>query len=89
MFAWVIRLVVLFAILTAVYIALSTYYRWDRKRSLRAEYKTRPGLKIKEETFVAQGLSEYDQSLRKRLLLGVFLLPISIVTLLILVATYA
>ena len=89
MFAWVIRLVILFALLTAIYVVLSAFLRWGQKRKLQAEYRSRPPIRVREEVYVARGLAIYDRSLGKKLLLGVFLLPVGIVGLLIMVAMFA
>ena len=89
MFAWVLRLVILFALLTAIYVVLSAFLRWGRKRKLQAEYRARPPIRVREEVYVARGLSSYDRSLGKKLLLGVYLLPVGIVGLLVMVALYA
>ena len=39
MLAWITRIVVLFGILTAIYLALSLYNRWAERKRLRAEYE--------------------------------------------------
>lgn len=89
MFAWVIRVVILFVLLTAAYVALSVFLRWDRRRKLRAEYRSRPHIRVEEEVYVSRGLASYDRSLGKKLLRGIYLLPVGVVGLLIMVALYA
>ena len=88
MFAWVLRIVVLFAILSVVYIALSAYMRWDRRKALQSEADAVGQGEQERESFVAQGMSDYDRSLRKKLLLGVFGIPVFVVTVLIALAEW-
>jgi len=78
MFAVVMRLAILMGVLTAIYIALGWYVRWDRTRRLESEYASGKGGALTREDFVAKGLSEYDRSWERKLLLGIFVLPILI-----------
>jgi len=88
MFVWVTRLVLLFAILTAIYVALSRYSRWNRRKTLEAEYDAAKGPEKSRNEHVAEGLTDYDRSLSKRLLLGVFVYPVAVIALLLLIANY-
>lgn len=88
MLFWVFRLIIIFAILTVIYIALSFYYRWDKKRDLNAEYTSNPSRDQKQEQYVAEGISSYDRSLKKKLLLGVYIVPIMIVLGLLFIANF-
>lgn len=90
MFVWVVRIMVLFAVLTAIYLGLSLYNRWAERRRLGAEFEKRgtegeAAAQDKTE-FVGAGMTAYERSLRKKLLLGVYLVPLGIVILLIAVA---
>ncbi|MEH6632892.1 MAG: hypothetical protein V7776_18900 [Halopseudomonas aestusnigri] len=88
MLFWVLRLTIIFAILTVIYIALSFYYRWDKKRELMAEYNSNPAENQKQEQYVADGLSNYDRSLKRKLLLGVYIVPVMIVLGLLFIANF-
>ncbi|MDH3666461.1 MAG: hypothetical protein OEN23_05980 [Paracoccaceae bacterium] len=88
MFIWVFRLMVLFAILTLIYVVLSQYSRWNHRKTLEADYDATDHVDENREEFVAEGMSRYEHSLSKRLLLGVFVLPIAIVAVLLLIAYY-
>ncbi|HUS53247.1 MAG TPA: hypothetical protein VMY41_04480 [Thermohalobaculum sp.] len=88
MFVWVLRLIFLFAILTAIYVALARYSRWDRRKSLEAEFDAADNTLKPREEHIAEGLARYDQSLSKRLLLGVFVAPIAIIAILLIIAYY-
>lgn len=67
-------LVVGFVVLTVIYVCLSLYSRAVRRDKLEQwwEDEGRPG---DRETYVAEGLRDYDRSLRRKLILGVYLFP--------------
>lgn len=88
MYVWVIRFVILFAILTVIYVLLSRYSRWDQRRKLEDEYDSDETQETSREQFVADGLARYDRSLRKRLLFGVYLVPLAVVAALLMIATH-
>jgi hypothetical protein len=88
MFVWVLRLILLFAILTAIYVALARYNRWDRRKSLEAEFDSADVTNTSRDEHIADGLARYDRSLSKRLLLGVFAAPIVVIALLLIIANY-
>lgn len=74
------RLIVFgFIILSVIYIGLSFYSRRVRRRKLSEwwEEEGRPG---DLETYTENGLKEYDGSLRRKLILGVYVIPITVVT---------
>ncbi len=62
-------------ILTVIYIALSIYSRRVRRGKLEAEWLAagKPG---SEDAYVKAGLKEYDSSLRRKLILGVYVVPV-------------
>lgn len=86
MWLWVIRIAVLFLVLTVAYLALSAYMRWGKRRALEAEYEAAVDRAPDRETFVAEGLETYDRSLRKKLLLGIYGIPLLTVAVLIALA---
>lgn len=86
MYVWVIRLVLLFVILTIVYIALSWYTRWNRGRELRSAFDATNETSVSRDQYVANGLAQYQRSIRRRLILGVYLLPMAIVVALLIIA---
>jgi len=75
-------------VLTALYVCLSLYSRAARRDRLKAEWADgdHDG---DMDTFVKEGLVDYDKSLRKRLILGVYVIPCLIVGLLIYFVNYA
>lgn len=78
-----LRLVVFgFLILTVIYISLSFYSRAVRRGKLEAEWDE----EVKEgdrEAFVQEGLEDYDGSLRRKLILGVYVIPICVISFII------
>ncbi len=74
------RLVIIgFVVLTIIYVALSLYSRAVRRDKLekRWDEEGRPG---DMENFVREGLERYDNSVRRKLILGVYVIPICVVT---------
>jgi hypothetical protein len=82
MFALARLLVVGFFVLTIVYICLSLYSRAVRRGKLEAEWdeESKEG---DRDAFVQEGLDDYDGSLRRKLILGVYVIPICIVSFII------
>lgn len=68
--------------LTIIYVCLSLYSRSVRRGKLKVwwEEEGRPG---DLEAYVEKGLADYDGSLRRKLILGVYIVPICVVTLII------
>ncbi|WP_224826229.1 hypothetical protein [Cognatishimia sp. MH4019] len=77
----------LFIFLTVVYICLSLYSRAVRKDKLEEEWfqEGQPGEK---DAFIKAGLKEYNDSLRKKLLLGVYVIPFSLIAIIIYVQNW-
>ena len=92
MFVWIMRANVLFAVLTVIYLALSLYNRWAERRRLGAEFERRraeeSGPAVDREAFVGEGMRAYEHSLKRKLLLGVYLIPLGVIALLVIVAQF-
>ena len=88
MFPVVMRFAILMAVLSAIYIGLGWYMRWDRTRRLENDFSSGEGGRLTREDYVAKGLADYDRSWERKLLLGVFILPILAALALALVANY-
>ena len=88
MFA-LIRLVFIgFVVLTVIYVSLSLYSRAVRKGKLRAKWDNGPQ-KVDRETFVARGLEKYDGSIRRKLILGVYVVPVLVVAVIIYLTNFS
>ncbi len=80
-------LFILFLVLTIVYVCLSMYSRATRKRKLEDRYH-QDGMPGDKETFIREGLEEYDGSIRRKLILGVYVLPLTGIAILIYVTNF-
>ena len=78
MLAFIKLIVIGGVVLTAIYIALSLWSRRVRRGKLRREWQDtgRPG---DEDAYVEAGLKEYDGSVRRKLILGVYVIPIIVI----------
>lgn len=59
---------------TIAYFAVSLYSRGARRRKLERWWDEK-GKKGNKEAFVARGLNVYDNSFRRKLILGVYIVP--------------
>lgn len=92
LFVWAVRIVALLAVLTVIYLALSLYNRWAERRRLAAEFDRQAGQGAAEardkEAFLSQGMNAYERSLKPKLLLGVYLVPLAALVLLVALAQF-
>ncbi len=82
MFALARLMVIGFLVLSVVYICLSLYSRAVRRDKLEKEWDE----EIQQgdrETFVKAGLRDYDESLRRKLILGVYIVPLTVISVII------
>ena len=82
MFALARLVFVGFIVLTIVYICLSLYSRSVRRGKLEAEW-FEGDQSTDKDSFVRAGLDDYDGSLRRKLILGVYVVPVCIVSFII------
>lgn len=83
-----IRLVImLFVVLTVVYVCLSFYSRAVRRSKLRKKWHDGKQL-VDRDTFVQRGLERYDGSIRRKLLLGVYVVPVAVIGTIIYLTNY-
>ena len=82
MFVMLRLLIPLLVVLTIVYAAVSLYSRWMRRRKLAAfwDKKSRTG---DRDAFIERGLKAYDRSFRRKLILGVYIVPLGLIALLV------
>ena len=87
MFAMFRLVIIGFIALTIIYLCLSFYSRMVRRRKLAAEWEeARQG---DRDTFIEQGLEEYDGSLRRKLIFGVYVVPTVLVALIVYLTNFA
>lgn len=83
-----LRLVlILLLVQTIAYITLSLYSRRIRRGKLKARWEEK-ALPVDQETFVQRGLTRYDNSLRRKLILGVYIVPWIAISVLIYVVNF-
>jgi len=70
------------AFLTVIYVMISLYSRSVRKENLENEWDTAPDSDAPgaRDAFIANGMAEYRGSLRRRLILLVYVVPVVLVT---------
>ncbi len=84
-----IRLVFVgFVVLTIVYVCLSLYSRARRRERLERQWEE-DGLEGDKRAFIRAGLQEYDGSLRRKLILGVYVVPVAVVSIIIYIVNYS
>ena len=82
------RLIIVgFVVLTIIYLCLSWYSRSVRRGKLEEEWQRNPH--GDKDAFVEQGLEEYDGSLRRKLIWGVYVVPTVLVVLIIYLNNFA
>ncbi len=79
-----------FAILTVIYVILSIWSRLKRRGKLAAEWDDGDvGIgAASKDAYIQQGLKEYDRSLRRKLILGVYVVPVLVVGTIIYLTNY-
>ena len=77
-----------FVVLTVVYVSLSFYSRARARDRLEREWDA-GGITTPRETYVQEGLAAYDGSLRRKLILGVYVVPMALVALIIYLVNFA
>ena len=76
------------AVLTVIFFCLSFYSRAKRRDKLEAEWDE-GGITTPRDRFVQDGLKDYDGSLRRKLIFGVYLVPLCLVALIIYFVNFA
>lgn len=88
MIAFVRLMVMGFVALTIIYVCLSFYSRAVRKSKLRKKWHDGPQL-VDRDTFVQRGLERYDGSIRRKLIWGVYVVPMVAVVVIIYLTNFA
>ena len=91
MFGIVLKIIIIFLILTVAYAILNFTTRIKQRANLEAEYKTQSELRQmseEKEVFVARGMKKYARSYKPKLILGVYIIPGLIIGFLIYLAQF-
>lgn len=90
MIIWVRNIVLIFVLLSIVYAFLSFRASLRQRSKLDAEYlileDKKAEAKPDKDEFIAKGMQSYHKSFRPKLLFGVFLIPLAVITVLIYLA---
>ena len=78
MLGFVRLIVMLFVALTVIYVSLSFYSRSVRKSKLKKKWHDGKQL-VDRDTFVQRGLERYDGSIRRKLILMVYVVPLVVI----------
>ena len=77
LFGWIWRGTILFVILTVIYIALTALNRLKEKTRLSAEF-AEAKTDLSKPDYIAKGMTRYNRSLKAKLVLTVYLVPVAI-----------
>lgn len=77
-----------FVVLTVIYVCLSLYSRSIRRAKLNEEWEDEHMTGDRDE-FVQQGLDDYDGSVRRKLILGVYVVPLMLMCVIIYLTNFA
>lgn len=84
----IVRLVfILLIVLTVIYVSVSLYSRAKRRDKLEQEWEDL-GAHGDRSAFVREGLEEYDSSLRRKLILGVYIVPAVVIGMIVYFVNY-
>ncbi|MEP1962493.1 hypothetical protein [Tateyamaria sp.] len=81
-------LFIAFVLLSVIYLSLSLYSRARAKDRLEAEWDA-GDFDISRDNYVTAGLTDYDGSLRRKLILGVYIVPMSLVCIIVYLVNFA
>lgn len=87
MLPWIRNLVIIFALLSIIYVLLSVTSNIRQRRKLKSQYHGEGEIETQTE-FVERGLREYNRSIRPKMLLGIYIIPFIIMITLIWLAQY-
>ncbi|MDP5219140.1 hypothetical protein Q5Y75_18120 [Ruegeria sp. 2205SS24-7] len=80
-------LIPLLVVLTVVYVCLSLYSRRVRRDKLEARWRDK-GMRGDRDAFINRGLKKYDASFRRKLIFGVYVVPLGLIAVLIYVTNF-
>ena len=81
-------LFVLLIALSVVYVVLSIWSRRMRRAKLAARWDSKDVLTVDRETFIERGLQKYDRSFRRKLILGVYIVPLTLIMIIVYVTNF-
>ncbi len=79
---------ILLVILTVIYVVVSIWSRQVRRKKLEDRWDSKEVLTTDREAFIRRGLEKYDKSFRRKLILGIYIVPFTIIMVLIYVTNF-
>ena len=79
MFPELIRFALVIGFVVVIHVALDRYLRWETARRLADEHARGAGQPLSREDYVARGLARYRRSWERKLLFGLYVVPVAIV----------
>lgn len=73
--------IVILGALYALYIIADRYLRADTRRKLEDRHASGEAGNVNREDYVQKGLAEYERSFEKKLLIGLFAVPVAVIAL--------
>ena len=82
-----------FIVLTVIYVCLLFYFRAQRRSKLEAQWNLEglddQNTRGDQDDYVQKGLEEYDGSVRRKLILGVYVIPTVLIAVIIYLTNFA
>ena len=88
MFSFARLMIMALVALTVVFVSLWFYFRTAKRDKLELEWHEK-GMPTSKENYVGEAMQEYDGSLKKRLIWGVYVVPSTLIAILIYVTNNA
>lgn len=88
MFAMLRLFLVLMVVLSVIYVVVSIWSRRVRRRKLEDRWDSKDVLTVDRETFIQRGLRKYDNSFRRRLILLIYIIPLTLIMLIVYVTNF-
>ena len=76
MIGWIRNMVLVFFVLSIVYVALTFISRLRQRDRLKAEFN-KEAPEVTKDEFMETGMARYNRSLRAKLVLSVYLIPLA------------
>ena len=88
MIIWIRNIVIIFVLLTAAYLALSTVSRIRQRQKLKLNYKDK-NIAEPQDEYMTKGMAKYERSLKPKLFVLVYVFPLAVLLLLGYLAQYS
>lgn len=76
-----------FLILSVLYVTISIWSRATRARKLTRDWRREGGTGDKD-AYISEGLADYDRSIRRKLILLVYIVPVVVIVVIVYVVNF-